>query len=69
MNIHSYLRENPDGQQRNPKKEITAQRQEQILKAAMNVFGRKGYAGATVPEIAREAGVAAVQFIYIIRET
>ncbi len=41
------------------KKEITAQRQEQILKAAMNVFGRKGYAGATVPEIAREAGVAA----------
>jgi AcrR family transcriptional regulator len=34
-------------------------RQEQILKAALEVFSRKGYAAATVPEIARAAGVAA----------
>lgn len=34
-------------------------RQEQILKAALDVFSHKGYAAATVPEIARAAGVAA----------
>jgi AcrR family transcriptional regulator len=35
-----------------------SRRQEQILKAALEVFSRKGYAAATVPEIARAAGVA-----------
>ena len=40
------------------KKQITEQRQEQILKAAGDIFSRKGYAAATVPEIARLAGVA-----------
>ena len=40
------------------KKQITTQRQEQILKAAMEIFSQKGYAAATVPEIARAAGVA-----------
>jgi AcrR family transcriptional regulator len=34
-------------------------RQEQILKAALDVFSRKGYAAATIPEIAQAAGVAA----------
>jgi AcrR family transcriptional regulator len=34
-------------------------RKEQILKAALEVFSRKGYAAATVPEIAQAAGVAA----------
>jgi AcrR family transcriptional regulator len=34
-------------------------RQKQILNAAMEVFAQKGYAAATVPEIARTAGVAA----------
>jgi len=33
-------------------------RQEQILKAALEIFSRKGYAAATIPEIARLAGVA-----------
>jgi len=41
------------------KKEITARRQEQILDGAMEVFIRKGFAAATIPEIARQAGVAA----------
>jgi AcrR family transcriptional regulator len=41
------------------KAKLTARRQEQILKAAMEVFSRKGYAAATIPEIARLAGVAA----------
>jgi AcrR family transcriptional regulator len=43
--------------ERKPKKK--GARQEQILKAALEVFSRKGYAAATVPEIARAAGVAA----------
>jgi len=33
-------------------------RRESILKAALEVFSRKGYAAATIPEIARAAGVA-----------
>lgn len=41
-----------------PKKEQTPRRQEQILKAALDVFSRKGYAAATIPEIAEMAGVA-----------
>ena len=40
------------------KQRITRERQEQIMEAALNVFSRRGYAGATMPEIAREAGVA-----------
>jgi AcrR family transcriptional regulator len=40
------------------KKQITSQREEQILQAALEVFSQKGYAAATVPEIARLAGVA-----------
>ncbi len=40
------------------KKQITARRQDQILRAAMEVFTRKGYAAATVPQIAQTAGVA-----------
>jgi len=41
------------------KRQITEKRQEQILRAAATVFSEKGYAAATVPEIARLAGVAA----------
>ncbi len=41
------------------KKRITAQRREQILEAATEVFARKGFTAATIPEIARLAGVAA----------
>lgn len=40
-------------------KKRATRRQEQILKAALEIFSRKGYTAATVPEIAREAGVAA----------
>jgi AcrR family transcriptional regulator len=46
----------PDRKSR--KKQITARRQEQILNAALEIFSRKGYAAATIPEIARLAGVA-----------
>jgi AcrR family transcriptional regulator len=47
----------PDRESR--KKQTTARRQEQILNAAMEVFARKGFAAATIPEIAKLAGVAA----------
>jgi len=40
------------------KERITKQRKEQILNAALGVFSRKGFGEATIPEIAREAGVA-----------
>lgn len=40
------------------KKQITERRQSQILQAASEVFARKGYAAATVPEIAKLAGIA-----------
>lgn len=41
------------------KKQITAKRREQILKAALEIFSHKGFSAATIPEIARFAGVAA----------
>jgi AcrR family transcriptional regulator len=41
------------------KEKLTAQRREQILKAALEVFSQKGFAAATIPEIAKAAGVAA----------
>jgi AcrR family transcriptional regulator len=40
------------------KKQITEQRQEQILGAAIRVFAGHGFEGATIPDIAGEAGVA-----------
>jgi AcrR family transcriptional regulator len=40
------------------KEQITEYRQKQILAAALDVFSRKGYGEATIPDIAREAGVA-----------
>lgn len=40
------------------KKQITADRQAQILEAAAEVFTQKGFAAATIPEIARKAGLA-----------
>ena len=46
----------PDRETR--KKQITTTRREQILKAAMEVFSRKGYAATTIPEIAKLAGIA-----------
>jgi AcrR family transcriptional regulator len=45
-------------------KQKPTQRQEQILNAALEAFARKGYAAATVPEIAQAAGVA-IGTIYI----
>jgi TetR/AcrR family transcriptional regulator len=47
----------PDRESR--KKLITAQRQGQILKAALEVFSAKGYSAATIPAIAKSAGIAA----------
>jgi AcrR family transcriptional regulator len=41
------------------KAKVTARRQKQILKAAMEVFSREGYAAATIPKSARRAGIAA----------
>lgn len=40
------------------KKEITKLRQEQILEAALSAFSNLGYDRATIPDIAREAGIA-----------
>jgi AcrR family transcriptional regulator len=41
------------------RQKITEKRRMQILEAALDVFTRKGYAAATIPEISKEAGVAA----------
>jgi len=40
------------------KEQITEYRQQQILNAALEVFSQKGYGEATIPDIARQAGVA-----------
>ena len=40
------------------KKKAVEKRRGQILKAALEIFTQKGYTAATIPEIAKEAGVA-----------
>jgi AcrR family transcriptional regulator len=63
MNVHSYI-ELAMTDRKSRKNQIVAKRQEQILKAATEVFSQKGYTAATVPEIAELAGVA-IGTIYI----
>lgn len=46
----------PSRQER--KKNISKQRKQQILNAALKVFSEKGFAGATTAEIARTAGIS-----------
>jgi AcrR family transcriptional regulator len=46
------------------KEQITEYRRRQILEAALDVFSQKGYGEATMPDIAKEAGVA-VGTIYL----
>jgi AcrR family transcriptional regulator len=46
------------------KEQITEYRRKQILEAALDVFSQKGYGEATMPDIAKEAGVA-VGTIYL----
>jgi AcrR family transcriptional regulator len=66
MNEHSFINtsEAAMADKEAKKKQITTQRQEQILRAGMEVFSRKGYAAATIPEIAKMAGVS-VGTIYL----
>jgi AcrR family transcriptional regulator len=40
------------------KKQITKHRREQILEAAVSVFSRLGFDRATIPDIAKEAGIS-----------
>jgi len=40
------------------KERVTEQRRKQILDAALAVFSKKGYGEATIPDIAREGGMA-----------
>jgi AcrR family transcriptional regulator len=56
MNVHSL---NTRGIKMPARRRLTPeQRETQILEAALAVFSRRGYDKATVPDIAREAGIA-----------
>ena len=39
------------------------QRRDQVLKAALTVFARGGYAASTIDEVARQAGVSQLCFV------
>jgi len=41
-----------------PRPDVSEERRPQILEAAMRVFTRKGYRKASMPEVAREAGLS-----------
>jgi AcrR family transcriptional regulator len=59
MNERSVIvQEKEVGSQRQKKEQLTEQRRKQILDAALAVFSRKGYGESTIPDIAREGGVA-----------
>jgi AcrR family transcriptional regulator len=59
MNEYSVITPKENMAGRSQKKELlTEYRRRQILDAALAVFSRKGYGEATIPDIAREGGVA-----------
>ena len=60
MNERSFnhIRRNTVATREDRKKQITKFRQEQILEAALSAFSNLGYDRATIPDIAREAGIA-----------
>jgi AcrR family transcriptional regulator len=59
MNEYSFTQlEAAVGSQRQKKDLVTEYRRKQILEAALVVFSKKGYGEATIPDIAREGGVA-----------
>jgi AcrR family transcriptional regulator len=56
MNVHSFTTK---GEKMSARRRLPPeQRETQILEAALAVFSRRGYDKATVPDIAREAGIA-----------
>jgi AcrR family transcriptional regulator len=59
MNVHSFIQGKAMADKKTRKKKKTKERREQILKAGEKIFTEKGYAAATIPEIAQSAGVAA----------
>jgi AcrR family transcriptional regulator len=59
MNIHSLVRNKTMTDKKTRKEKLTRERQKQILDAAIEVFARKGYEAATMPDIAKATGVAA----------
>ena len=61
MNVHSFIKLMADSTMADRilrKEQITEQREKQILKAALEIFTRKGYGAASIPEIAGMAGVS-----------
>jgi len=59
MNERSVIYPEAEMASRSQRKElVTEHRRKQILDAALAVFSRKGYGAATIPDIAREGGVA-----------
>jgi AcrR family transcriptional regulator len=56
MNVHSLYWE--QRMREETKEQITQQRRSQILEAALSLFSQKGYGETTIPDIAREAGIA-----------
>ncbi|MCX5999208.1 MAG: TetR/AcrR family transcriptional regulator [Chloroflexi bacterium] len=58
MNERSVTITEVMGMREKVKEQITQQRRQQILEAALRVFSQKGFGEATIPDIAQEAGVA-----------
>jgi AcrR family transcriptional regulator len=59
MNERSVIISEADmGSRRRNKELLTEQRRKQILDAALAVFSKKGYGESTIPDIAREGGMA-----------
>lgn len=57
MNIHSYYFGSQD-MLKLSRKQATIRREQTILNAALEIFARKGFTAATIPEIAAKAGIA-----------
>lgn len=67
MNIHSTTALPPEISRRFKVGSIGAKNQQKVLEVALKVFSRKGFSGARIDEIAKEAGMSKTNMLYYFK--
>jgi len=67
MNIHTSNALPPETSSRFKAGSIGAKNQQKVLEAAVKIFSRKGFSGARIDEIAKEAGMSKTNMLYYFK--
>jgi TetR/AcrR family transcriptional regulator len=67
MNIHSTYALPSETSSRFKEGSIGEKKQQKVLEAAVKVFSRKGFSGARIDEIAKEAGMSKTNMLYYFK--